>query len=118
MAEKVSSITKAPAVSDVHILWITAGLSCDGDSVSVTAAEQPSIEDVLLGAIPGLPKVHLHKSRSGLRERRTSSAKFFYEAEKGLGWIPLYWWSKAPSLTRRSRQRATGRRWGTNPDTG
>ena len=32
MAEKVSSITKAPAVSDVHILWITAGLSCDGDS--------------------------------------------------------------------------------------
>src|ERR1700733_15858995 len=60
MAEKVSGITKAPAVSDVHILWITAGLSCDGDSVSVTAAEQPSIEDVLLGAIPGLPKVHLH----------------------------------------------------------
>src|SRR5580658_10082420 len=60
MAEKVSSITKPPAVSDVHILWITAGLSCDGDSVSVTAAEQPSIEDVLLGAIPGLPKVHLH----------------------------------------------------------
>jgi hydrogenase small subunit len=36
------------------------GLSCDGDSVSVTAATQPSIEDVILGAIPGLPKVHLH----------------------------------------------------------
>ncbi|HVS72032.1 MAG TPA: hydrogenase expression protein HypE [Phycisphaerae bacterium] len=51
---------KAPAVKEVHILWITAGLSCDGDSVSVTAAEQPSIEDVVLGAIPGLPKVHLH----------------------------------------------------------
>jgi hydrogenase small subunit len=51
---------RAPAVSDVHILWITAGLGCDGDSVSVTAADQPSIEDVLLGAIPGLPKVHLH----------------------------------------------------------
>src|ERR1700751_3952042 len=60
MAEKVSSITKASPVSDVHVLWITAGLSCDGDSVSVTAATQPSIEDVLLGAIPGLPKVHLH----------------------------------------------------------
>ena len=51
---------RPPAVSDVHILWITAGLSCDGDSVSITAASQPSIEDVLLGAIPGLPKVHLH----------------------------------------------------------
>ena len=49
-----------PAVSEVHIVWITAGLGCDGDSVSITAATQPSVEDVLLGAIPGLPKVHLH----------------------------------------------------------
>ena len=54
------STQHAPAVSEVHIVWITAGLGCDGDSVSITAATQPSIEDVLLGAIPGLPKVHLH----------------------------------------------------------
>src|SRR6185312_5934005 len=27
---------------------------------SVTAASQPSIEDIVMGAIPGLPKVHLH----------------------------------------------------------
>ena len=47
-------------VDEVHIIWITAGLSCDGDTISVTAASQPSIEDVLLGAIPGLPKVSLH----------------------------------------------------------
>ena len=47
-------------MSDVHILWTSEGLSCDGDTVSVTAAMQPSIEDVLLGLIPGLPKVHLH----------------------------------------------------------
>src|SRR5271154_495066 len=53
--------TQRPSpVKDIHILWITAGLGCDGDSVSITAATQPSIEDVLLGAIPGLPKVHLH----------------------------------------------------------
>jgi hydrogenase small subunit len=51
---------RVPAVSDVHILWLTAGLSCDGDSVSITAATQPSIEDIVLGAIPGLPTVHLH----------------------------------------------------------
>ena len=44
---------KAPAVKDIHVLWITAGLGCDGDSVSITAATQPSIEDVVLGAIPG-----------------------------------------------------------------
>lgn len=51
---------RPPAVGEVHILWITAGLSCDGDSIAVTAATQPSIEDIVLGAIPGLPKVHLH----------------------------------------------------------
>src|SRR4051794_34068874 len=50
----------APGVEEVHILWISEGMSCDGDSVSITAAGQPGIEDVLLGAIPGIPKVHLH----------------------------------------------------------
>src|SRR5580765_7744032 len=50
----------APAVKEIHVVWMTTGLSCDGDSVSVTAASLPSIEDVVLGAIPGLPKVHLH----------------------------------------------------------
>ena len=44
---------KPPPVSDVHIIWMTAGLGCDGDSVSITAATQPSIEDVALGRDPG-----------------------------------------------------------------
>ncbi|HXE46482.1 MAG TPA: hydrogenase expression protein HypE, partial [Conexibacter sp.] len=50
----------APAVEEVHILWTSEGMSCDGDSVAVTAASQPALEDVLLGAIPGLPRVILH----------------------------------------------------------
>src|SRR6201997_5792630 len=82
MAEKVSNITKAPALSGVHILWITAGLGCDGDTVSVTAAEQPSIEDVLLGAIPGLPKVHLHNPVLAM-EVGDDFMKYFYQAEQG-----------------------------------
>lgn len=49
-----------PAIPDVDILWITAGLGCDGDSVAITAATQPSIEDIVRGAIPGLPEVTLH----------------------------------------------------------
>jgi hydrogenase small subunit len=44
----------------VHVLWINAGLSCDGDSVALTAAMQPSIEDIVLGTLPGLPKVEVH----------------------------------------------------------
>ncbi|HVW08479.1 MAG TPA: hypothetical protein VHC90_07855 [Bryobacteraceae bacterium] len=51
---------RPPDIKEVHVVWITAGLGCDGDTVSITAASQPSIEDVLLGAIPGLPKVHLY----------------------------------------------------------
>jgi hydrogenase small subunit len=44
----------------VHLLWINAGLSCDGDSVALTAATQPSIEEIVLGALPGLPNVAVH----------------------------------------------------------
>jgi hydrogenase small subunit len=47
-------------IPELDVLWITAGLSCDGDSISITAATQPSLEDVLLGALPSLPKVNLH----------------------------------------------------------
>jgi hydrogenase small subunit len=73
---------KAPAVKEVHILWITAGLSCDGDSVSITAATQPSIEDVLFGAIPGLPKVHLYNPVLAY-ENGDEFLKPFYEAKEG-----------------------------------
>jgi hydrogenase small subunit len=44
----------------VHVLWMNGGLSCDGESVSLTAATQPSIEEILLGALPGLPPVAMH----------------------------------------------------------
>src|SRR6201988_4570154 len=73
---------KKPAVAELHIVWITAGLGCDGDSVSVTAATQPSVEDVLLGAIPGLPKVHLHNPVLAY-EVGDDFMKYFFDAEKG-----------------------------------
>lgn len=47
-------------IEEIDILWITAGLSCDGDTIAMTAATQPSIEEVLMGAIPWTPKVRLH----------------------------------------------------------
>jgi hydrogenase small subunit len=49
-----------PGVDEVHILWTSEGMSCDGDTISITNASLPSIEDVVMGAIPGIPKVHLH----------------------------------------------------------
>jgi hydrogenase small subunit len=69
-------------ITDIHILWITAGLGCDGDSVSVTAAEQPSIEDILLGAIPGLPKVHLHNPVLAY-ENGSEFLQFFHDGVAG-----------------------------------
>jgi hydrogenase small subunit len=86
MALEVTSSGKVtqrpPAVSEVHILWITAGLGCDGDSVSVTAATQPSIEQIVLGAIPGLPKVHLHNPVLAY-EVGDDFMRYFYRAEEG-----------------------------------
>ena len=47
--------------AEIAILWLTAGLSCDGDTIAMTAATQPSIEDLAeRRAFPGLPKVKLH----------------------------------------------------------
>jgi hydrogenase small subunit len=71
-----------PAVKEVHIVWMTAGLGCDGDSVSITAATQPSIEDVVMGAIPGLPKVHLHNPVLAY-EVGDDFMKWWYMAERG-----------------------------------
>jgi hydrogenase small subunit len=66
----------------VHVVWITAGLGCDGDSVSVTAATQPSVEDVVMGAIPGLPKVHLHNPVLAY-EVGDDFMRYYYAAERG-----------------------------------
>src|ERR1700704_650862 len=48
------------AIDEIDVLWLTAGLGCDGDTIAMTAATQPSIEDLVMGAIPGIPKVRLH----------------------------------------------------------
>ena len=59
-ATKAAPKAAPPAETVIHILWINAGLSCDGDSVALTAATQPSIEEIALQALPGLPKIAVH----------------------------------------------------------
>jgi hydrogenase small subunit len=49
-----------PAMSEMHVVWVTARLGCDGDTIAMTAATQPSIEDLVKGVLPGVPKVRLH----------------------------------------------------------
>ena len=49
----------APAIEVMDVFWLTAGLGCDGDTIAMTAATQPSIEDLISGAIPGIPRMRL-----------------------------------------------------------
>lgn len=46
-------------IKEVHAFWI-AGMSCDGCSIAAVGATQPSVESLLLGQIPGMPKLILH----------------------------------------------------------
>src|SRR5215471_15821787 len=69
-------------IDEIDILWITAGLGCDGDSISMTAATNPSIEDIVLGAIPGVPKVNLHNPVLAY-EVGDAFLKHFYDAAAG-----------------------------------
>ncbi|MGA7460344.1 MAG: hydrogenase expression protein HypE [Terracidiphilus sp.] len=56
-----AEINRAAApIQQMEILWITAGLGCDGETIAMTGAMQPSIEDFVLGGIPWIPKVNLH----------------------------------------------------------
>jgi len=60
MASARRSDHKSTPIAEMDVLWITAGLGCDGDTIAMTAATQPSIEDIVLGALPWIPKVHFH----------------------------------------------------------
>jgi hydrogenase small subunit len=56
----MTSFIESPPIKEVHVLWITAGLGCDGDTVAMTSARQPSLEQLVEGTIPGLPGLKLH----------------------------------------------------------
>src|ERR1700741_4324206 len=61
--DEIKNATFRPAPStlpEMPVLWLTAGLGCDGDTVAATAATQPSIEDLVLGAYPWVPKIKFH----------------------------------------------------------
>src|SRR5690348_3506811 len=105
-----------PPITELHIIWMTAGLSCDGDTVSITAATQPSIEDLLMGAIPGLPKVHLHNPVLAY-EVGDDFMKFWYEAEQGR-LEPFVLVVEGSIPNERIKREGYWAALGTNPDTG
>ena len=55
------STLKLGPIKVVHAFWL-AGMSCDGCSIAAVGATSPSVEDLLSGTIPGVPRVVLHHS--------------------------------------------------------
>ena len=74
--------TDALPISEIDVLWMTAGLGCDGDTIAVTAATQPSIEDLILGAFPWVPKIKFHNPFLAY-ENGDEFVRFFHEAAEG-----------------------------------
>jgi hydrogenase small subunit len=44
----------------VHVLWLTSGLGCDGESVAITSATSPSLEELIGGVMPGMPRLAIY----------------------------------------------------------
>ncbi len=65
-----------------HVIWMTTGLSCDGDSVGMTSATNPSLEDIITGAIPGMPRVVVHNPVLAF-EQGDEFMQAWYDAEAG-----------------------------------
>src|SRR6202521_3377930 len=80
-------MTQAAEDPVLHILWMNGGLGCDGDSVALTAATQPSIEEIVLGALPGLPKVAVHWPLIGFEcgpeQGADNFIEWFHKADRG-----------------------------------
>jgi len=65
----------------VHAFWL-AGMSCDGCSVAAVGATAPSVEDLIAGTIPGVPRVVLHHCVLSV-ESGEEFMKNYLMAEKG-----------------------------------
>jgi hydrogenase small subunit len=83
----MSSIEFAPKQHETeqitaHVLWMTSGLSCEGDSVAMTSATNPSLEDIVRGIIPGMPKVVIHNGVVAY-ENGQEFVQAWFDAEEG-----------------------------------
>src|ERR1700755_1439552 len=84
MAAEIEFVPGQRATEQVtaHVIWMTTGLSCDGDSVAMTSATNPSLEDIITQAIPGMPQVVIHNPVIAY-ENGAEFMQAWYDAEAG-----------------------------------
>ncbi|GAA3827565.1 hydrogenase small subunit [Sphaerisporangium flaviroseum] len=96
-------------------------MSCDGDSVALTAAMQPSIEDIVLGTLPGLPKVEVHwpliDFNSGPMQGADAMIDWYFLAAHG-GLEPFVLVVEGSVPNESIKQEGYWSGFGNNPDTG
>jgi hydrogenase small subunit len=64
------------------VLWMTSLLGCDGDSIALTSATSPSLEDLIFGTIPGTPGVAIYNPVFAF-ETGEDFVRHWYDAEAG-----------------------------------
>jgi hydrogenase small subunit len=72
----------AAEAATAHVIWMTTGLGCDGDSVAMTSATNPSLEDIIQRTIPGMPNVVIHTPVLAF-ENGQDFMQAWYDAEAG-----------------------------------
>jgi hydrogenase small subunit len=99
----------------MDILWLTAGLGCDGETISVTAATQPSIEELILGALPWVPHIKFHNPVLAYEVGDDFLAPFYRAAEGKLTPFILVVEGSIPN--ERNKQEGYWATFGTDPIT-
>ncbi len=73
--------TMAGPLEKVTVFWL-GGMGCDGCTISVLGATEPSVEELLTGALPGVPVLVLHHYAASI-ESGDHFAHSMEVAEKG-----------------------------------
>jgi hydrogenase small subunit len=92
----------------VHAYWL-AGMSCDGCSIAAVGATSPPVEDLLAGAIPGIPKVVLHHPVLSVEagEEFVRNYELAEQGELGAPYVVIY----EGSVADERRAASTGGYW-------
>ncbi|MGH7823741.1 MAG: hydrogenase expression protein HypE [Candidatus Binatia bacterium] len=114
--DQIIQKTASKPIAEIDILWITAGLGCDGDTIAITAATQPSLEDIILGGIPGIPKVNFHNPVLAYETGDEFMKRFDLAAEGKIDPFILVFEGSVPNEKIKQEGYWTG--FGTNKETG